>query len=244
MLALESLAVKSKFQSAPAVEQRARIRHLEDKFGPRWGDIGEVAEGFGRAWDEAGDRPAAIKWYTRGLTANDGTASLKLLEQLGNLRARQAWEAAEHAERGFAPHAARPARGKASRKPKNAKAATAHRDKAVEERDAAFDAARAEIVAALDMLERLAKLQPTIERESLCGSAWKRMALLEAHAKRPSAETKAIMNMKLRYANAETLARASNHPQVFYPALNRMAAELIVDAARPGWRGFDQRRRT
>ena len=239
VLALESLAVKSKFQSAPVVEQQARIRHLEAKFGPRWGDIGEVAEGFGRAWDEAGDRPAAIKWYTRGLTANDGTASLKLLEQLGNLRARQAWEAAEHAERAFARHAARPARGKASRKPKNAKAATAHRDKAVEERDAALDAARAEIVAALDMLERLATLQPTIERESLCGSAWKRMAMLEAMAKRTDAEAKAIANMKLRYGNAEQLARASNDPQLFYPALNRMAAELIVEGAKPGWRGFD-----
>ena len=146
---------------------------------------------------------------------------------------------AEHAERAFARHAARPARGKASRKPKNAKAATAHRDKAVEERDAALDAARAEIVAALDMLERLATLQPTIERESLCGSAWKRMAMLEAMAKRTDAEAKAIANMKLRYANAEQLARASNDPQLFYPALNRMAAELIVEGAKPGWRGFD-----
>jgi hypothetical protein len=239
VLALESLAIKSKFQRVAPLEQQARIRHLEAKFAKRWGDIGEVAEGFGRAWDEAGDRPAAIKWYTRGLSANDGTASLKLLEQLGNLRARQAWETAEHAERAFARHAARPARGKPSRKPKNGKAAAPHRDKAVEARDAALDAARAEIVAALGMLEQLAKLQPTIERESLCGSAWKRMAMLEAMAKRAGAEAKAIANMKLRYGNAEQLARASNDPQLFYPALNRMAAELIVDGAKRGWRGFD-----
>ena len=45
--------------------------------------------------------------------------------------------------------------------------------------------------------------------------------------------------MKVRYANAEKLARTSNDPRLFYPALNRMAAELIVDCARPGWRGFD-----
>ncbi len=89
------------------------------------------------------------------------------------------------------------------------------------------------------MLEQLTNLQPSIERESLCGSAWKRMALLEAEARRPSAEITAIANMKLRYGNAERLARASNDPLLFYPALNRMAAELIVDAARPDWRGFD-----
>ena len=31
----------------------------------------------------------------------------------------------------------------------------------------------------------------------------------------------------------------SNHAALFYPALNRMAAELIVDAGKPGWAGFD-----
>ncbi len=239
VLALESLAVKSKFQKALPLDQQAKIRHLEAKFAPRWGDIGEVAEGFGRAWDEAGDRPAAIKWYTRALGANDGTASLKVLEQLGNLRARQAWETAEHAVRAFARHAAQPFGGKTLRDRKHGKAATAHRDKATRERDAAFDAARAEIAAALAMLEQVTNLRPTIERESLCGSAWKRMAMLEAVANRPDAETKAIAKMKLRYGNAEKLARASNDHLLFYPALNRMAAELIVDAARPGWRGFD-----
>jgi hypothetical protein len=65
------------------------------------------------------------------------------------------------------------------------------------------------------------------------------MAMLEAEAKRPGAETKAIASMKLRYGIAEKLARASNDHLLFYPALNRMAAELIVDAARPDWRGFD-----
>jgi hypothetical protein len=65
------------------------------------------------------------------------------------------------------------------------------------------------------------------------------MAMLEAEAKKPGAESKAIASMKLRYENAEKLARAGNDHLLFYPALNRMAAELIVDAAKPGWRGFD-----
>ena len=235
LLALESLAVKSKFQKALAPEQQAKIRHLEATYAPRWGGIGEIAEGFGGAWDEAGDRAEAIKWYTRALGANDGTASLKVVEQLGNLRARQGFEMAAKAAQSSGPHVGMPSSGPRRR----SKAARSRGDKATKARDAGYDSARAEIVAAVAMLERITNLQPSIERESLCGSAWKRMALLEAHAKKPSAETKAIMNMKLRYANAETLARASNHSQLFYPALNRMAAELIVDAARPGWRGFD-----
>jgi tetratricopeptide (TPR) repeat protein len=235
LLALESLAVKSKFQKALAPEQQAKIRHLETTYATRWGGIGEIAEGFGRAWDEAGDRDEAIKWYTRALGANDGTASLKVVEQLGNLRARQGFEMTAKAAQANGAHVGMPPAGPRKR----SEAARSRRDNATKARGAVYDAARAEIVAAVAVLERITNLQPSIERESLCGSAWKRMALLEAHAKRPSAETKAIMNMKLRYANAETLARASNHSELFYPALNRMAAELIVDAARPGWRGFD-----
>ncbi|HYQ99385.1 MAG TPA: CHAT domain-containing protein [Casimicrobiaceae bacterium] len=230
LLALQSLAVKSKYQRVPAQEQQARIRHLEARFASRWGDIGAIAEAFGDAWDEAGDRAPAIAWLTRALGANDGTASLEAVTKLGNLRARRAWEAAAQA--------AQPS--PIQRGPrKRGKAPTASRAATTRARDAAFRAARAEISGALALLEQLTNLRPSIERESLCGSAWKRMALLEALAKRPDAEAAAIVNMKLRYGNAEKLARAGNDPQLFYPALNRMAAELIVDAARRGWRGFD-----
>ena len=40
--------------------------------------------------------------------------------------------------------------------------------------------ARTEIEAARDHLERVVAVQPSIERESLLGSAWKRLALVEA----------------------------------------------------------------
>lgn len=231
LLALQSLAVKSKYQRVPAQEQQARIRHLEAQFASRWGHIGAIAEAFGDAWDEAGDRAAAIAWLTRALGANDGTASLEAVTKLGNLRARRAWETVARA--------AQPSPIPRSDPRKRGKSPTVSRAATARARDAAFRAARAEISAALTLLERLADLWPSIERESLCGSAWKRMALLEALAKRPGDEAKAIVNMKLRYGNAETLARASDDSRLFYPALNRMAAELIVDAAKPGWRGFD-----
>jgi len=230
LLALQSLAVKSKYQRAPPQEQQSRIRHLEAQFGARWGAIGAVAEAFGDAWDEAGDRRPAIAWLARALAANDGTASLDAVSKLGNLRAREAWETVARTARLTATPSKDARKRGGHRTPARAGDAKA--------RDAAFDTARAEISAALALLEQLANLQPSIERESLCGSAWKRMALLEALAQRPVAETRAIANMKARYGAAEKLARASHDRQLFYPALNRMAAELIVDGAKPGWRGF------
>jgi hypothetical protein len=45
--------------------------------------------------------------------------------------------------------------------------------------------------------------------------------------------------MAQHYRRAETLARNSQHAELFYPALNRMAAELIAHAGTTGWAGFD-----
>ena len=241
VLALESLAVKSKFQKAPPEEQQAKIRHLEGRFALLWGDIGEVAEAFGRAWAETGDRQSAIKWYTRALNANDGTASLKVIEQLGNLRARNAWAMAEDALAKFAQDVATPARrtAKASRGGRKSTAGKGARVAATRPPASTFDEARKEIVAAIALLERATDLQPTVERESLCGSAWKRLALVEAASANIQQQMQAIENMKARYGRAEAIARASGDGGLFYPALNRMAAELVVDAAQHGWRGFD-----
>jgi hypothetical protein len=242
VLALETLAVRSKYQNAAPQEQRARIRHLEARFAPRWRDIGEVAEAFGRAWDAAGDRAPAIKWYAQALRTNDGTASLKVVEQLGNLRARQAWSEADNAIREFE----RPARADdSSGAVKNARGhgrgngRTAGSAKATKALDAALGRARDEITAALGILRQVTALQPTMERESLCGSACKRLAMVEAAARNPRAEATAIEEMKNGYGRAEALARVGNSDALFYPALNRMAAELVADAGKPGWRKFD-----
>ena len=201
-LALDTLAVESKFQKAEPETQRARIRHLEARFAASWGSKGSVAEAFGVACAAAGDTARAIEWYERALAANDGGASMKAAEQFGNLRARLAWEAADKV------------------------------DKADKE---ALAAARKEIKAALAGLKRLVALQPTAERESLCGSACKRLAMVEAKAGKIPAELRAIEAMRDHYESAERRARASQDPDLFYPALNRIAAELIVGAGKPGW---------
>ena len=209
-LALETLAVQSNFQKAPVEDQRVKIGHLERRFEAQWGGIGVVAEAFGVAWTAAEDPGRAIEWYERALAANDGTASIKASQELGNLRARVAWKGLERALK------------------KNGKVSPTQLKKA-----------RADIRSALDLLEGLVALKPTIERYSLCGSAWKRLAMVEALANRPTNEFAAIERMRACYARAEALARDSRHAEMFYPALNRMAAELTVDARKPNWVGFD-----
>jgi len=179
LIALETLSVESEFQGADPQKQRDKIRFLSDHFGPRWGHIGNVAEAFGKACGLAGDTDGAVAWYERALRANDGSASIRTAEQLGNVRARRG------------------------------------------------DATRGAIKKAIDLLEQLVAIEPSMERESLCGSAYKRLALLEAAAKRPREEGKAIVKMLECYTRAEVLGRR-DHLDFFYPAMNRMAAELAL----------------
>ena len=137
-LALESLAIKSRYQKASRETQRPKIRHLEDRFAPLWGGMGAVAESFGLAWAETKATAEAIDWYGKALAANDGSASIKAAEQLGNLRARLALEVVQRAHK---------QEGGASR--------------------AQLAQARSEIKAALATLEGLTQLQPSIERQNL-----------------------------------------------------------------------------
>ncbi|MBA4176512.1 MAG: hypothetical protein C0505_08115 [Leptothrix sp. (in: Bacteria)] len=203
-LALEELAVKSKFMRADAATQLEKVRHLEARFATLWGGMGAVAEAFGLAYAEAGDRDTAIEWYRRALLANDASASIKAHEQLGNLRARRGWARAD---------------------------ATTDA--------AALDSARDEIVHALHDLQALAALQPTMERHSLCGSALKRLGMLETQARRPAAARTALHAAAEAYRQAEALAASTQDAELlFYPALNRMALELVAHLGDPAWPGF------
>jgi hypothetical protein len=99
--------------------------------------------------------------------------------------------------------------------------------------------ARAPLREALRTIERLLALHASVERESLAGSICKRMALVESAAGAALPARRAVQRMRSHYARAERMARAADLPDLYYPALNRMAAELVVDAATPGWPGFD-----
>ena len=215
LLALEAISVDSRYRDYDKAQGREALLFLESRFKGEWGAKGAVAEAFGIAWTQLGDRVKAIEWYRAAVSANDGSSSIKAVQDLGNLRARVALEVAEQAKCDSDKS------GDATALP------------------ALIDTARAEILAAASVIEQITDLQSTVEGESLCGSAWKRMAMLEALAGNAAAEMDAIAKMKRRYLNAETKARATNSAELFYPALNRMAAELIVEANASDWPGFD-----
>ena len=99
-LALEEQAVRVQWMGADRTEQLERVRHLEARFGALWGGMGAVAEAYGVAYREAGDNDAAITWYERALAAGDGSATMKVQEQLHNLRARRGWQRGQRAQPG------------------------------------------------------------------------------------------------------------------------------------------------
>ncbi len=228
-LALETVAVESRFvrghdereRERGRQTQRQRLGYLEGRFAAVWGGMGAVAEAFAVAWSEVGDMAPAIAWYERAMAANDASATQKAAEQWANLCVRQASarvQAADDARRGAAP------------------AQRAARQRALEH---ARGAARTAIRAAIAATQHLIAQHTTMERESLVGSAFKRLAMIEGDAGRETAAQAAIARMKQHCAAAEKIARDHASPEIFYPALNRLAAELAADAARPGWPGFD-----
>jgi len=209
-LALETISIQLRFGGdvdparlkMVAQAQRDKIRFLEEKFAPLWGKMGAVAEAFGLAYADARDVDKAIDWYRVAVHADDGSASFKAAEELGNQLAR---------------------RGEGKRDPTEA---------------------RRDVEEAIARLGRLVDIQPTVEREALLGSAYKRLVMIEGRAAAadaargrggrraprsaaPSADRlAALREMALHYGNAERLAREANADNLFYPAKNGISAEL------------------
>jgi CHAT domain-containing protein len=105
--------------------------------------------------------------------------------------------------------------------------------------DVALAGARAAILDAIGQLKGLKALQTTVERESLLGSAYKRLAVLAAQAGDAAAEEEAIGQMVVYYAAAERIAKETGAPNLYYPAMNRMAAELALHAGSDAWQRLD-----
>ncbi len=96
--------------------------------------------------------------------------------------------------------------------------------------------AQQDITVAIRILQSLAGLQPNMERHSLCGSAWKRQALLHRAQGNHAQEAAALEMSAQAYGAAEKLAQAAHDSNVFYPALNRMAVELALQIRQPAAR--------
>lgn len=95
--------------------------------------------------------------------------------------------------------------------------------------------ARTTIQEATKTLERLNKdLGASMERYNLCGSAQKRLAMVERIAENPKAKEAALKEMRKWYQKAKKLELAKNLKGVFYPVLNLMATECLLHACKDG----------
>ena len=80
--------------------------------------------------------------------------------------------------------------------------------------------------AAIEELERLVAMQPTLERENLLGSAWRCLTMVETRAGRAKEARDALTAMTRHYQAAEELAQQGSCAKRFEPAKHRFSAEL------------------
>ncbi|MEW7854547.1 CHAT domain-containing protein [Pseudomonas chlororaphis] len=201
VLALEIAIDDSRYKKVPKTQVISMVETLESRFAHQWIEMGSVCEAFAQAWAEAGETERAIGWFERAIGANDGSASLKASEQLGDLRAHRAWLQVNAAAKD-SPQAL----------------------------SAVLNSARKQTRGAINLLTRVCKLQPTLGRTSLCGMAYKRLAWIEVLANDKPAEQKALQKMEEYFADAEQWAIASDPSRAYEPALERLAAQLFVAA--------------
>ncbi|HPE02264.1 MAG TPA: CHAT domain-containing protein [Burkholderiaceae bacterium] len=206
MLALQTIAVESEFDrsaNGPA-QRRETIARLEARFAPAWGARGDVSAAFGEAYTRARDAAAAMRWYERALVALDGSAPMNVAERLANLRARFAYEEMT----------------RTLRDPQADKVAAAAR-------------AHEQIDRAIELLQRLAAIDASVERANLLGAAWKRRVLVARAAGQSELEAQALAKVLEHYREAEIKAGAAGSDEVFYPGMNRLAAELVTHFGEP-----------
>jgi hypothetical protein len=222
--ALESIASAAMFEKARTAEQKAMIQSLETRFVPVWGRIGEVAEAFGHAWAVIGETRRALSWYEAALVADDGSGSSRGAQQVANLRTRVAWTTVVAALR--QRDAVKGSRGhKLADAERSLKSTIASAGKSINE--------------AIALLQKVRALSSTMSVENLCGSAYKRLALIHHIRGQLTAERRALVAMKQHYESAVAIGRRVQSPYVSYSVLNHLAADLALNAGRPGWAGLD-----
>jgi CHAT domain-containing protein len=229
-LALDTLVVESEFQGADAAYQCDRLQNLERRWqSMAWPASSEVAERFAAAYAAAGDLANAIRWYETAMAEAEGHISFRMLEQVSNLRIRQALALLGDARAEETKlTAAKVGRGRGR----------AQMTEARRRVRSATDAARSTIADEMKKLGQLTTFQATAERESLRGSAMKRLAMLEAGAGRRGAERRAIAAMASHYGKALALARKRGSPELYYPAVNVIASTLALHGATTRLKGL------
>jgi CHAT domain-containing protein len=237
-LALKRIVVRTKYQGADVEEQLRNLAQLERLFGSKWGDRGDVAELFGEAFVEAGDVEAGMKWYETAVASPNGRASLKAAEQLANVRGRLGWEIVDHAARALADR--RKSEKAAGQTPRARAAARRARLDAEQSLRKAITRADRLIAQSLQLLTRLIALEPTMERASLIGAAYKRSALVDGVAGRRARVAPGLRKMRAAYKHAQELGEKSGAPNLYYPAANRLTADVALHAGTRQWRSLDR----
>lgn len=227
-LALKRIVVRTKYQGADVTEQLRALAQLEKLFAPKWGGSGDVAELFGEALVEAGDVEAGMQWYETAVGAPDGRASMKAAEQLANVRGRLGWEIVDKAARYLDDRRTNEkAAGPSARARSAARRARLDAERSLRK---AVERADRLIVQSIDLLTRLIAVEQTMERASLIGSAYKRWALVSAAAGRAGRVQQDLRRMQTAYRDAQALGEKAGAPDVYYPASNRLTAEVALHA--------------
>jgi tetratricopeptide (TPR) repeat protein len=219
ILTLESLKNKASSQGDDNQSIHQQLEKLELNFAHLWGKQGEVARAFAIAWDAANHKDKAIEWYQQAINAEDGGASLKNLSELSNIKVRQALKKLDQAMDELSLENPSPVSDEQHKQ-------LLHKSREIIEHE-------------IQSLQQLVTIAPTMEFLSLCGSAHKRRAMLERKAGDPVAEREALEAMKGWYLKAEELGLKAKLNDVFYPAINRMAAECVLRVGEADWRGFN-----
>ncbi|MDM0001825.1 CHAT domain-containing protein [Variovorax sp. J22P240] len=88
------------------------------------------------------------------------------------------------------------------------------------------DLAAVDFSEGIERLERVVALKSTAERQSLLGSAQKRLSMAASRAKRTAEAREALAAAIVHYREAEEIILKSGGDNLFYPAMNRIACEL------------------
>ena len=92
----------------------------------------------------------------------------------------------------------------------------------------------------LALLTKLIAVEQTMERASLIGSAYKRRALVDGAAGRHARIQRDLEQMKARYQDAQDVGEKSGVSDLSYPASNRLAADVALNAGKRRWRSLDR----
>jgi hypothetical protein len=199
----------------------------------QWDASSQIAELFAQAHRAAGDLASAVRWYETAVEKSGGHASFRTLEEISNIRIRHAFEVVNGLRAEVERLAATPRDGGA--RPRGAgRTARQQRSDVAKRLRSAIASARTTIKVEMKNLDKLTAFQETAERESLRGSAMKRLAMLEAGERRAAAARQAAKAMAQYYQRALEIADAADADDLFYPATNVMAAELFLNAGKKG----------